>query len=85
MSPKDDRDKILARRRIFVASALAGAVVTGCKKDPQVCLNVAMPTEAGATSITPDAGAAAATDAGDDAGDGGVPRPRVCLSPRRIE
>jgi hypothetical protein len=36
-----ERELILARRRFFVASALAGVVTTACT--PQPCLNVAEP------------------------------------------
>jgi len=39
--PARDRDAILARRRFFVASALASVVATGCDKVvPQPCLEV---------------------------------------------
>jgi hypothetical protein len=56
------RDKILERRRIFVASALAGTVATQC--NPCACLSPA-PIDAGAGV---DAGLAvpAAIDAGDE-------------------
>jgi hypothetical protein len=110
VSPKEDRDAILARRRLLIVSALAGVVATGCRKsEPRACLNVSIvnpdgeapetPTsddDAGATPVAADAASADAgtsahdaaeslttTIAGDAAIDAEIPRPRVCLSPRR--
>src|SRR5262245_34616030 len=94
MSPKPDRDAILARRRILVVSALAGAVATSCKSQP--CLNIAMPpSDASPVTTAPDAGTSpdasgtqdaesAAVDAGEaDAKPhpclGASPPPQVCL------
>lgn len=55
--PARDRDAILARRRFFVASAMAGVVVTACDRvGPQVCLEQApLPTDAGGSSVSPEA------------------------------
>jgi hypothetical protein len=49
---KPDRDAILARRRFFVASAMAGVVVAACDRaGPQVCLEqMPPPTDAGPSS-----------------------------------
>lgn len=43
-----ERDAILARRAKFLALAIAGISTAGCEeKEPQVCLSVAPPTDAG--------------------------------------
>lgn len=43
-----DKDAILARRRFFIASAVAGVVATSCDRSPMVCLEVApVPTSPG--------------------------------------
>jgi hypothetical protein len=83
MGADSDRAAILARRRFFVASALAGIVAGGCDKKAEPCLSVTVvPRE--------DAQASAASDAQPDAVappveasevvDAGRPHP--CLSPR---
>lgn len=66
-----EREAILARRRFFVASALAGMVTTACT--PQPCLNIAEPRSPdapdGATEgIAGAPGAAGAPATSDDAG-----------------
>lgn len=38
---KRDREAVLARRKFFIASALAGVAATSCDKGPTVCLNIA--------------------------------------------
>lgn len=47
----DDRAAVLARRRLLVASALAGAVVTTCEKKAEACLSVAPITDAGVAAV----------------------------------
>lgn len=90
-----DREAILARRRFFVASALAGVVAAGCDKpEPQVCLKVApVPVDDGGPSPQPCLSEARPLDAEPmpclevarpepDAGDPSSviePEPRVCL------
>ncbi len=45
-SAKRDRSSILARRKFFIASALAGITAASCNtKEPQVCLKTPAPTE----------------------------------------
>lgn len=78
-----DRDAILARRRFFVASAMASVVATACDRGPMVCLEVAPVPTAGSPDGGPpprpcleimppeDAGTASAEDAG---------APQPCLS-----
>jgi hypothetical protein len=58
-----ERELILARRRFFVASALAGVVTTACT--PQPCLNVAEPPrpEEGGTPEEATGGSAGTTGA----------------------
>jgi len=47
MSAERDRETILARRRFFVASAIASVVATGCDKvTPQPCLEPPLATDA---------------------------------------
>ncbi len=48
-----DRDAILARRKFFIASALAGIAATSCDKDPKVCLNIAQPQREDAAAPMP--------------------------------
>jgi hypothetical protein len=87
-----DRDAILARRRFFVASAVAGVVATACERSPMVCLEVAPVPASGADAgppprpcleiPPPDDASSAATEnaAGSDAAaDATSPRPHVCL------
>lgn len=68
---RDDRAAILARRRFFVASALAGLAGTQCDNAARPCLEVAPPPDAAAvrpaTPTTPDAATRAA------------PTPQPCL------
>jgi len=73
MADRDrDRSQILARRRLFVASALAGVVVAGCDQiAPKPCLEPP-PVDAGATPPTPCL-AQQLADA--------EPAPRPCLEP----
>lgn len=92
MSPRDksDRDAILARRRLFVTSALASIAVsqTRCDTVFKPCLEMSI--DSGATSPTiclsppmppPDASVSIVTntDASADAGAGDA-EPRPCLS-----
>lgn len=78
MSPSDksDRDAILGRRRLFVASAMASIAVTQtrCESPFRPCLEPAIRADAEPTAClspppqTPDASVSIATDAGEDAG-----------------
>ncbi len=52
-SPSRDRDAILARRKFFIASALAGIAATSCDKEPKVCLNIAQPQREDAAAPMP--------------------------------
>ncbi|MFO0567241.1 MAG: hypothetical protein U0263_16405 [Polyangiaceae bacterium] len=62
-----DRETVLARRKFFVASALAGVVAAGCERPgPFVCLEPAAPPP------TPDGGPS-------EAGGSVEPPPQVCL------
>lgn len=71
----DERDKkiILARRRFFVATAVAGLAATQCESPFRPCLKVAMPVDAAASA--PEAAAtvdASIDDASSDASDASV-------------
>lgn len=57
MSAMDERDKkiILARRRFFIATAVAGLAATQCDNPFRPCLKVAMPVGDAAASL-PEAG-----------------------------
>jgi hypothetical protein len=94
MSDDDTKALILARRARFVAMAVAGISMSGCKDDaqPQVCLSVVDSASRGTSTAPtvcltfaapePPPPAEAAQDAGPpDAGP--RPRPTVCLSPVR--
>ena len=103
MAGRDDpeRELILARRRLFVASALAGAVAAQCDRGPATCLEP--PPAAGSTSdaasvvclsvaVNRDAAPAPCLEvvALEDAGaqpveSGSKPLPSVCLRVRRNE
>lgn len=70
----DARERILARRQFFIASALAGVAMTGCKPEP--CLDVA-PVDPPRPERQPSASTSASTTA---AADPSVPpEPNVCL------
>jgi len=47
---RSDRDVILARRRLFVASAFAGLAATQCDMPPFVCLSPPPTADAGAAT-----------------------------------
>jgi hypothetical protein len=49
----DDRDRktILARRRFFIATAVAGLAATQCDNPFRPCLKIAMPVDAGASAL----------------------------------
>jgi hypothetical protein len=68
---REDRRAILARRKFFVASAMAGIAVSGCKSEPQVCLKVATPP---GPSAQPTAGPGPTTSE-----DASTIEPQVCL------
>ncbi len=75
MTDERDRQSILARRRFFVASALAGIAAAGCdNKAAQPCLKVASPPVADAAPASPPTATAPESE-----GDAGAPQP--CLSP----
>lgn len=86
---KPDRDAILARRKLFLASALASLAATAaCDRltarpdagvEPQVCLS-APPVSADASSGQPVTCLSQAIPT--PAADAGAAPPRVCLSPR---
>jgi len=67
-----DRDVILARRRLFVASAFAGLAATQCDMPPFVCLSPPPAADAGA--LTPPT-VCLAVPLGADAGAGGEAGP----------
>lgn len=70
---RESRDLILARRRFFIASALAGVAISGCDKKPTVCLDVAVPEPTTATT------ASASAVAPGPCLDLPPPEPSVCL------
>ena len=47
------RDIILARRKFFIASAMAGAALTSCDRKPDVCLDMPMETDDSARRTRP--------------------------------
>jgi hypothetical protein len=51
MGHDDDRSAILRRRRIFIATAVAGLAATQCDK-PKVCLNISVVEDGGTTQPT---------------------------------
>lgn len=94
----DDRDRktILARRRFFIATAVAGLAATQCENPFRPCLKIAMPevdASAGAEASVPEAGAAVEDSSSDAVADANqpdakkstkrplVPGPQVCLNP----
>jgi hypothetical protein len=95
----DDRDRktILARRRFFIATAVAGLAATQCENPFRPCLKVAMPVVDASASPPPETdvpeAAATVVDASSDAmADANqpdsrstkrplVPGPKVCLNP----
>lgn len=84
MTDERDRATILARRRRFLAVALAGIAVQGCDPKPRVCLKqappptVQVPEEDAGTEID-DAGLI--EEAGTEDATTPEPEPTVCLSP----
>lgn len=88
MCPKDERDReaILARRRLMMASALAGIAVThtACEKPAQPCLSVEvvrdaappLPCLSAPLRVTPEAGVEAGAEA---SAPRDAPPPRPCL------
>ncbi len=81
---EDDRETILARRRLFVVSALASLAVTqtSCDKVTQPCLSIERVPDAAApmSCLKPIAPPpTASSSAGADAGRAIEPRPTACL------
>ena len=66
-----DRQTIIARRKVFIASALAGIAATQCDNPFTTCLSPPVPPDAGST-VAPHPGLSA-------------PQPSVCLSPVRVD
>jgi hypothetical protein len=71
---KPDRDAILSRRKLFIASTLAATMTTECKNPFRPCLEIApVDSTAPMPCLSPPPMAldasATATDAGDDAGE----------------
>ncbi|MFO0564179.1 MAG: hypothetical protein U0263_00880 [Polyangiaceae bacterium] len=87
MKNDSDRKAVLARRRVLVASALAGLAVTqaDCDNPARACLKVSVRTDAAAPlpclsapPVLPDASTSPTTaDASVDGADAGTPKP--CL------
>jgi hypothetical protein len=73
---KDDRQAILARRRFFVASALAGLASAQCDNPFRPCLEVASPPGRPDAAVAPPA---ATTAAG--AQDAAPPQPCLEIAP----
>ncbi len=86
--PPEDREAILSRRRFLIESALASAGITigvagcGTKKEevPQVCLSPPPQSQKAPPHICLKVAPQECLKVAPPRLDGGVPRPRVCLS-----
>lgn len=92
----EDRAAILARRRRFIALAISGLATTGCKRQAEPCLSVAIPEDPDEQDpgepgpFVEDPGAPLESDDASE-GEGGLeeepaprpkPKPRPCLKKR---
>jgi len=57
---EEDREAILRRRAVFVASALAGIAISGCDSEPWACLKVPHPPTSEQSAASASASASAA-------------------------